>query len=308
MRAIGRLVRPFPSYGHEAKANLNHFGKVFPPDVLLPCRHRSDMALEQRHRSPQPAANLTKARGVMSRSQPISIVPRYRTLLAACMAVLAGGATIATAMGRDDARQHLASLVAAPLETRFARASIGDPASLKGLVVLGGGRERLREAGRLARRWPHLQVFVSGAGSRQYVLGVLGEGIDPARVSVEEFSRNTRDNARNSRRLVAPVPGERWLLVTSAVHMPRSLAAFRRYGFAVEPWPVYDFAASGKHALDAAAHEWVGIAWYWLRYRGERLAPTVRAWKANAGITRKPVTGPRGPGRISAAVPAVPRA
>jgi uncharacterized SAM-binding protein YcdF (DUF218 family) len=35
-----------------------------------------------------------------------------------------------------------------------------------------------------------------------------------------------------------PKPGERWLLVTSAAHMPRAIGCFRRAGFAVEACPV----------------------------------------------------------------------
>ena len=55
---------------------------------------------------------------------------------------------------------------------------------------------------------------------------------------MERRSRNTQENAEFSKALVAPKEGERWLLVTSAFHMPRSVGLFRKAGFAVEPYPV----------------------------------------------------------------------
>ena len=53
-------------------------------------------------------------------------------------------------------------------------------------------------------------------------------GVHPARLLLEEQSRNTAGNAEFSLALAKPKPGERWLLVTSASHMPRAMAAFAR--------------------------------------------------------------------------------
>ena len=58
------------------------------------------------------------------------------------------------------------------------------------------------------------------------------------RIELEGKSRNTAENATFSKALANPKPGERWLLVTSAHHMPRSVGCFRRAGFAVEAYPV----------------------------------------------------------------------
>ena len=52
-----------------------------------------------------------------------------------------------------------------------------------------------------------------------------------ARIALEDHSRNTVENARFTQALVKPKPGERWLLVTSAYHMPRSVGVFRKAGF-----------------------------------------------------------------------------
>ena len=54
----------------------------------------------------------------------------------------------------------------------------------------------------------------------------------------EDASRTTWENAVNSRDLLKPKPGERFLLVTSSFHMPRSMGAFRMAGFEVEAYPV----------------------------------------------------------------------
>ena len=63
-------------------------------------------------------------------------------------------------------------------------------------------------------------------------------GVAHDRITAEEQSRNTIENAVFSRLLADPKPGERWLLVTSAFHMPRAIAAFRAAGFPIEAYPV----------------------------------------------------------------------
>ena len=63
-------------------------------------------------------------------------------------------------------------------------------------------------------------------------------GVAHDRITAEEQSRNTIENAVFSRLIAQPKPGEHWLLVTSAFHMPRAIAAFRAAGFPVEAYPV----------------------------------------------------------------------
>ena len=55
---------------------------------------------------------------------------------------------------------------------------------------------------------------------------------------------NTEENARFAKAVADPKPGEHWLLITSAFHMPRAVGIFRKIGFAVEPYPV-DFKTRG---------------------------------------------------------------
>src|SRR5262245_7885810 len=90
---------------------------------------------------------------------------------------------------------------------------------------------------------------------------------------LEDRSRNTLENAVFSKAIVQPKPGERWLLVTSAYHMPRAIGVFRKAGFPVEPYPVdlrthwieigpplFVTMRDGLWRTDTAVHEWVGLA------------------------------------------------
>jgi uncharacterized SAM-binding protein YcdF (DUF218 family) len=89
-----------------------------------------------------------------------------------------------------------------------------------------------------------------------------------------------------SRELVQPKSGEIWLLVTSAFHMPRSMALFRKAGFDVVPWPT-DYKTAGNEtpglAQDnvhdslqntaIAIREWIGLFAYWMTGRIDTVFP-----------------------------------
>ncbi|MER2266633.1 YdcF family protein [Methylobacterium oxalidis] len=191
-------------------------------------------------------------------------------------------------------------LVLAPLEERFP-AFVDDGTPLAGIVVLGGGIDSgLSEARRqivtndagerpiyladLARRYPNLRlVFSGGSGSLSQglseaeLVGRMSEviGVPRTRLILEHRSRNTRENALLTADLVKPKPGERWLLVTSAWHMPRSVGCFRKAGFSVVAHPVdyrtrgfadalrfSSFASDGLLQLDLAVKEWIGLLAY----------------------------------------------
>jgi uncharacterized SAM-binding protein YcdF (DUF218 family) len=102
----------------------------------------------------------------------------------------------------------------------------------------------------------------------------------------EAKSRNTWENAVYIRDLVKPKPGETWLLVTSAGHMPRSVGIFRRVGFPVVPYPVAyrtfcdgrDFQISAStidklSMLDFGVREWIGLLAYWATGKSDSLFP-----------------------------------
>jgi uncharacterized SAM-binding protein YcdF (DUF218 family) len=186
---------------------------------------------------------------------------------------------------------------------------ISPPMSLaRGHAVMGPGAERLTETPALARRFPNARIVFSGGNASltghgpseaQFAVPLLESfGIPGARIMAEDRSRNTAENAAFTKALVKPKPGERWLLVTSAAHMPRAVGTFRKVGFPVEPYPV-DWHSDGSgptwrwfvpslswlagwSALDAAAKEWVGLAAYWLTGRTSALFPAPEPVQAGA--------------------------
>jgi uncharacterized SAM-binding protein YcdF (DUF218 family) len=111
-------------------------------------------------------------------------------------------------------------------------------------------------------------------------------GIPRARITLEDRSRNTVENAVLSKAIAQPKPGERWLLVTSAHHLPRAVGVFRKAGFPVEAYPVdwrtrgvddvlrpFATVGDGLRRSDTAVREWVGLAVYWLTGRSSELFP-----------------------------------
>jgi len=166
----------------------------------------------------------------------------------------------------------------------------------RGVVALNSAAERITVAAELAHRYPGVRiVFSGGSGSLDpsapleaplAVQELVALGVAHDRITADEQSRNTIENAVFSRLLADPKPGERWLLVTSASHMPRAIAAFRGAGFAVEAYPVnwrtrgwrdaaqlFGSLAEGLMITDAAVHEWVGLAAYRLTGRSAEFFP-----------------------------------
>src|SRR3989440_12895293 len=152
-----------------------------------------------------------------------------------------------------------------PLEERFPPwdASRGAPTGIislggafdtvvstaRGEVALNEGAERLTAIAELARRFPDARIVFSGGSGRLIYRGAseaelaarLFEsfGIARQRVILESKSRDTDENARFTKELLQPRQDERWLIVTSAHHMPRAVGGFRAAGFPVEAYPVY---------------------------------------------------------------------
>ncbi len=204
----------------------------------------------------------------------------------------------------------VAALLTLPLEERFPRPAL--PAQVTGIIVLGGAveqqltqahgipalngaAERMTEAVALARRHPEARLVFTG-GSSAIIPGGPSEadtarilfadlGLPAAQLTFENESRNTWENATLTHRLVQPKPGETWLLVTSASHMPRAMGCFRAAGWAVTPWPVnyttgrdpglwwsWPFPTRLNQA-EWALREWVGLVAYRLMGRTKALFP-----------------------------------
>lgn len=209
-----------------------------------------------------------------------------------------------------------------PLEDRFPK---WDPrsGSPQGIIVLGGAvspdisavrgeialneaAERMTVVAKLAREHPDAKIvftggsgrFFGGASEADFVARLFESfGVARHRIVLENKARNTIENATLTKALVNPKPQERWLLVTSAHHMPRSVGIFRKAGFPVEAHPVdfrtrgaddltttFGSIASGLARTDTAIHEWAGLLIYWLSGDSSELFPgpqTVRTERAD---------------------------
>ena len=190
-----------------------------------------------------------------------------------------------------------------PLEQRFSVPADPDGLNPAGILVLGGvvdtglsterhsaelidGAERVIVAAELARRYPQARIVLSGGSNGVFANNEIAEsviirdlliefGVPAARITVEDHSRNTHENAAFSFSAVEPAPQEQWLLVTSAFHMPRAVGTFRAAGWnGVIAWPV-DYrngadtdwfggrtAAEGLAMTDLAVREWIGLIAY----------------------------------------------
>jgi uncharacterized SAM-binding protein YcdF (DUF218 family) len=189
------------------------------------------------------------------------------------------------------------------VEERFPPWAIGSGKTPDGIIVLGGAiepdtsarhgsvalndtAERVTAIAALARRFPEARIVFTGGSANlifsgppesAYALDLFESfGIPRSRVTLEERSRNTAENARFTKALLDPKPGERWLLVTSAAHMPRAIGSFRKAGFPIEAYPVDwnnqgwsslfvpEWPLYGLRAADIGSKEWVGLLAYWL--------------------------------------------
>ena len=196
---------------------------------------------------------------------------KYRLMVGALLPILLASMVAATwhlFWARPDRTDRY---LIEPLESRYQRAFIS-PDGFTGLIALSGDDRRFAEAGRLARLYPRLKVLLSERTDLVGALAKLGGGIDPSRVILETKSTNTYENAIYCASLVRPTSPEHWLLVTSALHMPRAVASFQKAGFQVEPWPVYG-TASEASMVSSAIHEWIGLIAYRLFGRTKQLFP-----------------------------------
>lgn len=164
------------------------------------------------------------------------------------------------------------------------------------VVVLGGGHQvdswlpvtsrpsessiyRITEGVRLQRALPGSQLVFTGfgGGSAISVAAVgrdlaLALGTPPESVLIDERPRTTEEEAVAVMKLVGTEP---FVLVTSAVHMPRAMHLFHTQGLRPVPAPTQHHAVSASRSFwgrliprpervvdaDAAWHEVLGIVW-----------------------------------------------
>ena len=205
----------------------------------------------------------------------------------------------------------LGNWLATPLEQRF-EANPELPESVDGIIMLGGAvdamtsyiwnqpefgpaADRYFALADLARQYPDATlVFTGGSGSvrdqafkeadiAEVVFATIG--INGRNLVMERESRNTQENALNSKALVNPEPGESWVLITSAQHMPRSVGIFCQQGWPVIPYPVDHKTAPGRQfriefnpgenleSLNHVTREWLGLLAYYLTGKSDSLLP-----------------------------------
>lgn len=229
-----------------------------------------------------------------------------RARVAAALALIPLGALALLALVPVD------ELLARPLEARF-HAPDPMPARVDGVVVLGGavddrvsrarGQLTLNDAGErlwagvaLARRYPEATLVFTGAYADVLTLSWpgIGASADPVAAALAGHpvhtvgaARSTYEEARLALEAARPAPGSTWLLVTSALHMPRAHATFATAGWSTVPYPV-DYRSAGGAvrvrlawpgarlaSLDTVVREWG--AWWVYRRSGRIQDPEAAA-------------------------------
>lgn len=205
----------------------------------------------------------------------------------------------------------LGLIMTAVLEDRFPVPPLPD--KIAGIVVLGGGldtrvarfrggyelneaADRMTAGVALSRRYRDAKLVFTGgvaaifeddASESRSAKDFFDEmGVPAERVLLEDRARNTVENAVFTKALVQPKPGETWLLVTSAYHMPRSVGCFRQAGFEILPYPVDHRTPSGPanwrpsadttrnvEKVHYAIREYLGLFAYWASGKTDALLP-----------------------------------
>ncbi|MGB5212343.1 MAG: YdcF family protein [Anderseniella sp.] len=154
---------------------------------------------------------------------------------------------------------------------------------------LKSGADRILHAVRLLKAGKVDRILVSSGrpvsqldsrSEAEIIAGFLREfGVDDADIVLESKSRNTHENAINSLARMRENGFTSALLVTSALHMPRAAAVFRKAGVkfspvsidalssSIEARSVFAFLPNSK-ALDYSTQsikEWIGMLVYHLR-------------------------------------------
>lgn len=185
-----------------------------------------------------------------------------------------------------------------PLEKRFSNSKITEP--IDGIIVLGGGFRTLESGtvqfgnldrtikGIILARQHHEATLVFSGGSASVLnqthreadyMTKLSElfGISSDRVLIDRNSRNTRENAIETANLLKDYrqnnANAKWVLITSAFHMPRAVGCFRMVGIDPIPYKVdyirdgnYNFIPlpSPENLMESriAIKEWIGLIAY----------------------------------------------
>lgn len=101
-------------------------------------------------------------------------------------------------------------------------------------------------------------------------------GLDSDSILIESESQNTYENAKHSTQILLNDSAQKILLVTSAFHMRRALACFKKQGIIADYYPAERYSGKRKYSFDhlfipnlqaiekwdKLIHEWVGYLMY----------------------------------------------
>jgi len=248
----------------------------------------------------------------LSKILPIFVMPISLVLILALVALLllrrdrkkpaAGFIVAAMAVLWIAAMPSVAQTLYRNLETRYPPLPLAEIPTAGCIVVLGGvvspplaPRVDLELSEAVDRVYKAAQLYRAGkapfivatAGNQPWSLSPWAEadlirdllmewGVPKDAIFLEGSSRNTRENALFSRNVIDSIHCETALLVTSAAHMPRAVAAFRAVGVSIVPVSTdvrvidqglpaaMDFLPNaGALAMTSEAiREWIGSAVY----------------------------------------------
>ncbi len=181
-----------------------------------------------------------------------------------------------------------AELLLFPLEHKYSEER-KDISGADVIVILAGGEgKRIIEGiGLFHKKRAPLVIMSGGSGDifnqRQKDALLMKEiatelGVPEGSIITETESRNTRENAIYTKQILDRIDAQKIILVTSAFHIPRAYALFKKIGvdavpvgsgFIVKPTPYDPFSflpnAQNLKNSSIAIREYVGIAVSWLK-------------------------------------------
>lgn len=189
-----------------------------------------------------------------------------------CRFLLLSALTLALvflALQAETLHAMITNRVATSLATRIPRVDLGPSSRIAGMIVLGGGMARVREAIDLSERFPAAPIILSGVGAKERALA-------EARLRnliFDDRAGSTYENAVYSRDWTGAEETQCWLLITSATHMPRAVAVFRTAGIPIAPWPVFDMPRTAAKKTKVATYEVKALVAYRLLGRTDAFYP-----------------------------------
>lgn len=178
----------------------------------------------------------------------------------------------------------------------FGGAIKGDIASVRQIPEVNDDADRLIAVADLAKRYPDALVAISNGpkpeageiGNAEFAARLFESfGVARDRIRIEDRALSTWENALYLKELLKPKPGDTWIVVTSAWHMPRTMGILEKVGWSgLVPWPV-DYRtlgngdasawtpsmADGLFQSNVAAREWLALIAYYLTGKTPALVP-----------------------------------